>query len=73
MNGSWSNGTSGSGSCVTDADGECTITKNNVKKNVGSVTFTVTSVAAAGYGYDQGANHDPDGDSNGTVIVLTKP
>ena len=64
ITGSWSNGANGSGDCVTNASGICTISKGNLKSNVSSVTFTVTSVTAA--------NHDPDGDSNGTVIVITK-
>jgi hypothetical protein len=37
------------------------------------VTFTVTDVSKAGMTYNPGANHDPDGDSNGTVIVVSKP
>ena len=35
--------------------------------------ITVTSVTGTGLTYDSGANHDPDGDSNGTVIVILDP
>ena len=73
VNGSWSNGANGSGSCVTNASGQCSITRNNIKGNSGSVTFTVTTVSASGVAYDAGANHDPDGDSNGTVITVLQP
>lgn len=73
VNGSWSSGATGSGSCVTNGSGQCSITKSNLKGNVSSVTFTVTNVTAAGSTYTPGANHDPDGDSNGTTITLTQP
>jgi hypothetical protein len=35
------------------------------------VTFTVSGVTASGATYS-GSNHDPDADSNGTVITLTR-
>jgi len=72
ITGSWSNGANGSGECVTNPSGICTISKGNLKNNVSSVTFTVTGVTAANTAYDSAANHDPDSDSNGTVIVITK-
>jgi PKD repeat protein len=68
VNGSWSNGASGSASCPTVA-GQCSVTKNNIKQNSGSVTFTVDSVSHASNSYDPGANHDPDG----TSITVVKP
>lgn len=73
VSGSWSNGTSGSGSCVTNAAGQCTITKDNLRVSIPSVTFTVGNVTSAGNTYSAGANHDPDGDSNGTAIILVQP
>ena len=54
------------------ANGRCTITSSSIAKRTGSVTFTVTSVAAA-LPYVAAANGDPDGDSNGTSIVVAKP
>ncbi|PWB74001.1 MAG: hypothetical protein C3F07_08595, partial [Anaerolineales bacterium] len=73
VSGSWSAGASGSGSCVTNGSGQCTITKNNISKNSSSVLFTVTDVAHAMYAYASADNHDPDGDSNGTLITVNKP
>jgi choice-of-anchor B domain-containing protein len=73
VNGSWSTGANGSGSCVTNASGQCSITKNNIKRNSSSVTFAVTSLSQASLVYSAGLNHDPDGDSNGTTIVVAKP
>jgi hypothetical protein len=37
------------------------------------VTFTVTKVEHAWYTYDPASNTDPDGDSDGTVIVVSMP
>jgi PKD repeat protein len=72
VSGSWSAGANGSGSCTTDAAGTCSITKNNVKSNVSSVTFTVDTVSHATFTYQASDNHDPDGDSDGTSIVVFK-
>lgn len=65
------NGTSVS--CVTGADGMCTVSKSNINKNTASVAFTVQNVIHASLTYDAASNHDPDGDSDGTNIVVTKP
>jgi hypothetical protein len=73
VNGSWSTGANGSGSCVTNASGQCSITKNNIKRNSSSATFAVTSLSHASLVYSPWLNHDPDGDSNGTTIVVAKP
>lgn len=71
--GKWSNGATGNVSCVTNSSGYCSITKTGLKSSVSSITFTVTNVTRAGFTYQASANHDPDGESNGTVIVVLKP
>jgi hypothetical protein len=71
VNGNFSGGTSGSASCVTDGAGQCTVTSSNAN-NGNSVTFTVASVSGSSP-YNSGANHDPDGDSNGTSISGLNP
>ncbi len=72
VNGDWSN--NGSGSCTTGANGQCSISQNNISRKDSSITFTVTGVSAAGYTYDSASNHDPDGDSdNGNSIVVLSP
>ena len=73
VSGTWSAGASGSDTCVTSGSGQCSITKNNINKNSASVTFTVGNVTATGFTYDSGANHEPDGDSNGSSITILKP
>ena len=66
VKGAWSNGYSGNAQIVTDANGRATMTTANIRRTVKSVTFTVTSLTKSGSTYDSAANHDPDGDSNGT-------
>ena len=71
VDGGWSDGANGSGSCTTEASGVCSITKKNISGNSPSVTFTVTN-ASHSHTYNQSANHDPETDSTGTVIVISK-
>jgi hypothetical protein len=62
----------GSRTCVTDSFGACRV-QVSVPDTRPQVRFTVTNVSAAGYTYDAAGNHDPDGDSNGTTIVVLQP
>ncbi|HUF37131.1 MAG TPA: hypothetical protein VMN57_01300 [Anaerolineales bacterium] len=73
VDGSWSNGITGSGNCQTDGAGQCAITRMYIRNTSNSVTFTVDNVSASGYTYNPAANTDPDGDSDGSVIVINKP
>jgi len=73
VTGSWSTG--GSGSCTTGTTGTvgtCTITRNNIAGSASSTTFAVSAVTKSGYTYNATANHDPDGSSNGTSVVIRK-
>lgn len=47
VSGTWSNGATGAASCITGSDGQCTVSKSGIKKNVGSVRFTVNTVAGS--------------------------
>jgi hypothetical protein len=73
VSGSWSGGVSGSASCVTNSAGQCSVSTGSVSTKSASVTFTVTNVSQSSYSYQSSANHDPDGDSSGTAITVTKP
>ena len=74
IDGAWSNGITGGGSCATDASGQCSFIKANIKSNVNSGTYTISNVTLTGSTYDGSANHDPDLDSiDGTVITIQKP
>ena len=72
VNGSWSNGTTGTGSCITGSDGTCSISRTSLKTTIASVSFSITGLSAS-VPYQSSANHDPDGSSNGTTIVVSKP
>jgi PKD repeat protein len=67
----WNGGTTGS--CTTNANGRCSVARSGIPKNTGSVSLTVTNVALGTFVYKPANNHDPDGDSNGTTISVTKP
>jgi hypothetical protein len=69
----WSGGASGNGQCVTAGDGTCTIVTGTLRRKVSSLTFTVSNLSRSGLTYTPSANHDPDGDSDGTTITVTRP
>ncbi|HKJ55837.1 MAG TPA: GDSL-type esterase/lipase family protein [Nitriliruptoraceae bacterium] len=74
VSGAWGGAANGGASCTTGADGTCTVAKGNLRSNKASMaTFTVTNVSAPDADYLAGLNHDPDGDSNGTVITVDAP
>ena len=74
VTGTWSNGASGTVTCTTNSSGACTMQKTKLSRaSVASVTFTVTSVTRTGSTYTAAANHDLDGDSDGTAIVVFRP
>ena len=71
VEGNWSNGATGSASCTTDGTGWCRVEKNNLKSGVTGVSFSVSALSdAAGSSYQAPANHDVDGNSNGTTITV---
>jgi hypothetical protein len=70
--GAWNSG--GTMSCVTNRFGYCEMSFVGIKLTVASRTFTVTNLAASGSRpYLASANHDPDPDSDGTVITVPRP
>lgn len=56
VDGAWSNGVNVSVSCTTVGSGSCSVSKQRLKNNVGSVDFTVTDLTLGGYIYDNSAN-----------------
>lgn len=69
----WSNGTTGTTSCTTNTSGVCSVTKTSLSTSITSITLTITNATLASYTYTATANHDPDGESNGSMIVVPKP
>jgi len=70
VSGTWSNGATGTATCKTSSAGTCTISKASIPKTTLAATFTVTGMTLALGVYDGPSNHDPEADSNGTVIVV---
>lgn len=62
----------GTMSCTTDTMGRCAVTNAKLSNTGTSVTITVTSVTRNADTYNATLNGDPDGDSNGTSIVIVK-
>ncbi|HET6595329.1 MAG TPA: Ig-like domain-containing protein [Anaerolineales bacterium] len=73
VSGTWSNGATGTSSCTTGSNGQCTLTKTGIRNGKSRVTFTVSSVTRTNFIYASSGNHDPDGSSTGTRIVIRKP
>lgn len=73
VSGSWSSGFGGSASCTTNSSGQCTVRRDVIRNSQTSVTYSVTNVTHSSLSYQSSANHDPDGDSNGTSIVINRP
>jgi aqualysin 1 len=69
---SWSGAQTGSGSCLTGSTGQCTITRNNLGRTTSSITFRVGNVTRSGGTYTATANHDANGNSNGTNLTVTR-
>jgi hypothetical protein len=72
VNGNWSNGASGSAVCVTNSSGACDVAVSGIPKRTKDVTFSVSNITHATLSYNPAANTDPDGDSNGTTIVVSR-
>jgi PKD repeat protein len=73
VNGTWTIRGSGSpGSCTTNGAGECTVSRASIPNGVRDVSFAVDTVAHTALTYTAGESHDPDGDSNGRVIVVRR-
>jgi serine protease AprX len=73
VSGFWSNGTTGTAACITNASGICQIAKSGLGSRTTSVRFTVSNVSGSALTYNAAANHDPDGDSDGSSLTIAKP
>ncbi len=59
-------------SCVTNQNGKCSVMHQFARKKT-SMQFGVTNLQSSGDSYQSSANHDPDADSDGTTITVTRP
>jgi hypothetical protein len=74
--GRWSRTGLNANTCTTGdlgGNGTCIVLFPSIPLSAGQIRFTVNSVTKPGSQYQQGANHDVDGNSNGTVITVQRP
>jgi PKD repeat protein len=71
VSGSWSTG--GTASCTTDGGGQCLVSKSAIPKSTKSLMFSIVNATNSTLLYRSVDNHDPDGDSNGTSIAVSRP
>jgi PKD repeat protein len=70
VTGVWSD--SVGGSCTTNAGGQCAVIRSGIPRKTTSVGFSITNVTRATLVYQPTDNHDPEGDSNGSVITVIR-
>ena len=67
VQGLWSGGSSGSDSCITNANGIC---QTSISTRGSTLTFTVSNIVGTGFEYSAGDNHDVNGNSDGNSITI---
>lgn len=73
VTGTWNGGYEGQDTCTTDELGQCSLSTPRINGQQSSVTFSVDDLSLSGYAYASAENHDADGDSDGSVITVSKP
>jgi hypothetical protein len=74
--GSWSRAGLNANTCTTGGGGgtgTCIVLFPSIPLSAPQIRFTVTRVTRTGATYQSGANHDADGTSTGTFIVVPRP
>jgi hypothetical protein len=69
----WGGGYGGSTVCTTDGAGQCEMTTGKLTQDDGDVICVIDRVSHAALTYEPAGNTDPDGDSDGTTIVIGGP
>ena len=65
----WTGALAKSVSCVTRANGTCTLKSGTLSYGRSTVTLTVTGVTEPGSVFDSGASHDPNGQTSGITLI----
>ena len=74
VKGLWNGGDLGGGECITDNRGQCSLTSDKINsRQYSSLSFIVDNLIRDTFTYQAADNNDPDGDSDGTKIVVNKP
>ena len=72
VNGIWTGGYTGSGSCTTQK-GICSVTSGDINIGKKQTKFTIQNILSPNFTYNLTENHDPDGNSDGLNITVLKP
>ncbi|MFN0180107.1 MAG: hypothetical protein ACKVZ0_15000 [Gemmatimonadales bacterium] len=71
VRGSWSDGVSGSSQCETGTDGTCPLASRRFVDQQGlQLILAIRGIEGSELSYDKAANHDVDGETNGTTIRM---
>ncbi len=70
VSGTWDDGSTAT--CTTNGSGRCAVSRAGIPPKTSSVSFTVTSATHSTFVFSPGSNHDVEGDSNGTTIVIRR-
>jgi PKD repeat protein len=70
ISGTWSDGTPAT--CATDSTGRCVLSRYGLPTKTSAVTLAVVGAVHAPRVYTPAGNHDPDGESNGTSIKVSR-
>jgi hypothetical protein len=74
IRGLWNGGDLGGAECVTDGSGQCSLTSDKLNsQKYSDLSFTVDSVIHDTLTYEPADNSDPEGDSDGTTIIVNRP
>lgn len=68
VTGTWSNGATGTSSCLTGATGQCSLVKTNLSRKLVGIVFTITQISRAGMAYDPSSN-----DVNPPSVTIYRP
>jgi hypothetical protein len=71
--GVWSGGYSGHAACTTEVNGQCSVSTGEMASKKPDVLLTVIDVTKSGHIYQASTNHDPEGDSSGSIISVPGP
>lgn len=71
--GTWSGETTPITLCATDYSGMCTATSGDIDPLEASIDFTVSNLTHPHHNFSAADNHDPDGDSDGNHITVSRP
>jgi hypothetical protein len=72
VNGIWTGGYTGSGSCITQK-GICSVTSGDINIRKSQTTFTIQDILSPNFTYNPSENDNPDAGGDGSNITVLSP